>query len=53
MGKKKKAEDMNNCCAGEIHLAISRKSVVLFTAEFKTLSLRVLADFTSYKENPL
>lgn len=29
---------MNNCCAGEIHLAISRKRVVLFTAEFKTVT---------------
>lgn len=29
--KKKKAEDMNNCGTGKIHLIISQTSIVLFT----------------------
>lgn len=35
-GRKKKAEDMNNCGTGKIHLIISKTSIVLFTVELKT-----------------
>ena len=51
----KKAEDVNNCGAGEIHLAISRNSVVLFAIEYKTLRNSESADrfHRSYKENSL
>jgi len=51
----KRAEDMKNCGAGETHLAVSRNSVVLFTAEFKTLCHPESAHrfHRSYKENSL
>lgn len=56
MGGKKKAEDVNNFVRGEMHLAISRMSAVLFVVELlKSLCQSGSADrfHRGYKENPL
>lgn len=55
-GGKNKAEDVNNFVRGEMHLAISRMSAVLFVVELlKSLCQSGSADrfHRGYKENPL